>query len=351
MSRRERTTALPRQRPRATRRETSRRFAGIEWTESKLRALIIGAGGLGVFLVVFGFGYIIYDQQVGRPNQVVLDVGDDEVKLSYYADRLYPWILENQQSGLGAALLETQLLSKLETELLTEQLAEKRGIQITDQDVNQGIAEALGIAGAASGNSFDTLYRQELETQKMSDSNYRRMVHASIANDRLLELFKGEVGAEGEQLELRTIVVTPDASAGNPTQDARDRAQALLDRINAGEDMGTIAQTESADLTSRQQDGLMQPEPAELLPQALADALAGKAPGDLVGPIEVAGDTSTAFWIVRIERKETIAYSDAQKDQLAQIRLDDAIAQERTATEITRDLDSDDIEWAEGQLN
>ena len=348
MARRERTTALPRHRPRGTKQETQRRFLGIALTEGRLRALILGTAGFALFVLLFAFGYRIYEDQVGRPNQVVLSVNDRDVKLSYYADRLLPWIRENQQSGISLTVLEDQLLNKLETELIIQEVAEERGIVITEADINQGIAESLGVSG---GGSFDSLYRQKLEDERMSDGSYRRMVAASVANDRLLDQLKGEVGESGEQVELRTIVITPEAEGDDPVGAARQKAEDLLARVQDGEDMGAIAQAESADITTRQQDGLMLPEPEALLPEAVGEALAGKGEGELLGPIEVDTGTGVAFWVVRIERREEIEYTEPQREDLAQMRLDEAIAQKRANADIDRDFDASDARWAEGQLS
>ncbi|MGE5596958.1 MAG: SurA N-terminal domain-containing protein [Hyphomicrobiales bacterium] len=336
MARRERTTALPRPRPRAVKRDAGRRFAGIEWTESRLRALIIGGAGLLLIAVLGALGWRIYDQQVRRPEQVVLSVGDEQVRLKYYADRLLPWLQENGQSGQSTSVLEDALLSKLEEEALTLAIASERGITITDDDVNQGIAESLGIQQATSGGSFDTLYRQKLDELKMSDSSYRRMTRASVAHDKVIDSIKQEIGDKGEQLELRTIVV-----------DSKEKADEILGRIQGGEDMGTIAQSESNDLESRQKDGIMTPQPESLLPESVRGAVQGKGAGELLGPVQV----ETNWWVFRIERREEMPYTEGQKDQLAQDRLDQLIANQRLKTQPKRSLDADDIAWAEDQVS
>lgn len=332
-ARRDRTTALPRHRPRAASHVGGRRFAGIEWTEGRLRALIMGGAAVLLIAVIAALGWRVYDQQVRTPNQVILQVDGQQFKLNYYADRLLPWLQTNQSSGASTAILEEQLLGKLEEEALTIAIARDRGIAITADDINQGIANSLGIS-AATG-SFDALYRQKLEETGMSDGNYRRMVEASVANEKVLEQLRAEVGDTGEQLELRTIIVG-----------SKEEAEAVLTRIQGGEDMGTVAQEVSKDLESRQQDGLMPTEPEKLLPAAVASAAQGKSRGDLLGPVEVQGN----WWVFRIERREDIAYSEPQKGQLAQVRLNELIAEKRAQSDIERNLDADDIKWAEENL-
>jgi peptidyl-prolyl cis-trans isomerase C/foldase protein PrsA len=333
MARRERTTGLPRPR-RRERAVSGRRFAGITWDERHVRLGIIGVSAALLFLVLALFGNRCYEDKIGRPNSVVLTVGDQKVKLSYYADRLVQFLQAQQGTGTSVATAEQALLTKLEEEALTIEVAKDRGITITDDDVTQAIAEDLGVPAGGSGSAFDSLYRQRLKTLKISDSNYRRLTRASVANKRLLDSFSQEVGSTGELVTLRAIVVNDRATA-----------DAIVQRLQGGEDFGTIAQTESSDLDSRQRDGLMQPQPAQLLPDSVRTAIEGKSAGqDLIGPVEVQNN----FWVFRIDKRDPGGqYTDQQTTQLAQIKLDAAITAKRTSLKITRNLSDSDITWAE----
>ncbi len=329
----ERTTALPRPRPRAVSGQ-QRRIAGIAWSEEHLRLGIL-AGAAALLVLVLGMlGYGWYDDHVLTPNKAVLTVGSEQVKLNYYADRLYQFVQSNQTSGDNVSLLEQQLLTKLEDEALTIELAKERGINLSDDEITKQIASELGVPVGGPGSSFDTLYRQRLKTTKMSDANYRRMAEATLANTRLLDQMKNEVGDTGEMVSIRTVV-----------SNSKDAANAVAARIKGGEDLGSVAQTDSTDLQSKQNDGLMLPEPPALLPDAIKTAIEGKQAGtELFGPIQVQNN----WWVFRIDsRNPTAQYSDAQKAQLAQIRLDEAIKAKRAATTIKRNLSPSDVVWAE----
>jgi len=329
MARRERTTALPRAR-RRERADTRPRFLGIPIDDATVRLGILG-GAAALLAIVLGLiGWHWYSETFRRPNEVVLTVGSDEVKLKYYSDRMVEFYQANPETP--AALNAENLLSKLEEEALSIQLARDLGISMTGDDVTAGIAKALGVPVGGPGSSFDTLYRNRLKTTKMSDANYRKMTTAAVAGDKLLEYFTKAVGDRGETITLRSILV-----------DSQEKADALLLRIKAGEDMGTLAQVESADLTSRQQDGVMVPISPELLPEAILTAISGKGEGELLGPVQVQG----YWWLIRIEKRDPNgAYGDADKQQLAQKKLDDAITTKRSQTTIKRSLDASAIDWA-----
>ena len=335
MARRERTTGLPRPRPRANGRN-QRRAAGLELSDRNIRLAVIGGSLALLVFVVALVGYRWYDQNFGQPNSSVLTVAGDEYSLDYYTDRLFQFAQLNKDAGSGLKLVELALLEKLEEEALALKLASQKGITISEVDITNQIAVELGVPTGGTGSSFDTLYRQRLKDLKMSDGSYRRLTEAQIANDRLVLDYEKEVGSAGETITLRAVL--------SPSKEV---AEAITARIKAGEDMGTVAQKDSTDLNSRQKDGLLDPMPQALLPEAARKALETTKDGDLVGPVDVDGN----FWVFRVEKRDPEgALSTAQATDLARLRLDAAIATLRLTTKISRSLDPSDIKWAETHI-
>ncbi len=329
----ERTTALPRPRPR-TAASSQRRVFGVAWSEAHARLAILAGAGVLLLLVLGLIGYRWYDDHVATPNRVVLTVGSEKFKLNYFASRLYQFAQANQQSGSTLTVLEQQLVTKLEDEALTIQLASDKGVNLSHDEITKQIASELGVPVGGPGSSFDTLYRQRLKTTKMSDANYRRLAKANLANTRLLAQLRNDLGDTGEMVSIQAVV-----------SNSQDAANAILQRVKNGEDLGTIAQTDSTDVQSRQNNGVMLPEPPTLLPDNVRTAIEGKQAGpDLFGPVQVQNN----WWVFRIDKRDpTAQFSDAQKDQLAQAHLDDAIKARRSSTNIVRNLSSSDIAWAE----
>ena len=329
MARRERTTGLPRARQRSATVEQSR---GVD--ERTLRFAVLGVGAV-VLLVVLGFlAYRIYDQRVGVPNSPVLTVAGEEASLRYYTDRLGPFVQENANSGASLAVVEENLLTKLEEEELTVRIAEQRGIDLSDDAVTQFIADGFGVPVGGNQSSYDSFYRNELRTNGFSDATYRRMKKAELADARLQEQLKEEVGTSGEQYTARIVLAS-----------SEEEAASIHARIAAGEDMGTIAQTDSIDLESRQNDGLLPPEPLELFPPEVRPAVEGAEPGTLLEPVQV-GDN---WWVTRVESVAEADYTEGQITTLTTMRLTELIEEERAnlGGQIERSLSADDIEWAE----
>lgn len=340
MARRERTTGLPRARRRDV-AASGRRVLGIRWGDWQTRIAVIG-GAVALLLLILGIiAYRIYDDRVGKPNSTVVRVGDESYSLGYFADRLDQYLISNSNSGSTVQLLEEDLLNKIEQEGVLVTMAKASGLDVSRDAITKFIAQGMGVDPGGAGSSFDALYRSTLRTQRVSDGTYRRTKEAELANNLLLDQIKSAIPKNSEQLTLRTIVLSSQADA-----------DAIIARLNGGEDFGTLAQTESADLESRQNNGVMQPEPEGLLPDAVGAAVKGKQAGpDVIGPIQVGAN----WWVFRIDARTAADLSDQQISQLGQLELQkraDAKRDElRTAGKIERTIDQDDLKWAEDHLN
>lgn len=331
MARRDRTTAIPRRHEKAAAAKQSR----FDLDSNSSRLAVLGFAVVLLLAVVGLFAYRVYESRVGTPNKVVLRVGDERYNLRYYSDRLGPYVSQNQNSGSSLTVLEDDLLNKLETEGLTVSLARKQGIDLSDTAVREYIAEQLGVSVGGSGSSFDSLYRAQLRTLHLADGTYRRLKTAELADAKLKDLVEAELGTKAEQYTLRVIISSDEAGAST-----------LVTRIRNGEDMGALAQVESLDLESRQQDGILQPEPLELFPENVKAALNGAAKGTLLGPVKVQDN----WWVFRVEEIATRDYSTAQLQQIAQARFDAQLqalrAELRAEGKLKRDLTSSDLKWA-----
>ncbi|MEZ4491891.1 MAG: peptidylprolyl isomerase [Dehalococcoidia bacterium] len=329
MSRRDRTTGIPRQRERASATQEPT-FLGMRWGETHWRFLILGGVAL-IGLLVFGLiGWRWYDENVRQPNSVVLRVEDQEFTLDYFTERLPGFAQANP--SLSTGFREPALLTKLEEEAITIILAEERGIDLSEDAVTRWIADDLGVPVGGAGSSFDTLYRQRLRTQGLTNADYRRLARAELADTKLIEALREERGETGRMVTLRVVAVSEEAEAA-----------AIRQRVEDGEDMGTIAQTESLDLESRQQDGLTQPAPPELYTADVQSQITDQPEDALIGPFKVGNN----WWVVRIERiQDDGTYSATNRDQLAEVDLADLIDEQRTALDIKQSLTNSDIEWA-----
>jgi hypothetical protein len=301
--------------------------------EREQRLALLGAAIVLILGLIIGFGWMKY-QDWKQPDKTILSVQDQKFSLRYYSDRLFLAAQAAQSTGQSnLAILEQTLLGDLENEALARIVATEKGITVSEDDVTAEIASQLGVPAGGSGSSFDVLYRQRLTSTKMSDGAYRTFTRAQVYQSKLKDQLVKEMGDTGEKVTLRTVVSASKADADK-----------VFARVSGGEDLGTVAQTESADSTSRQQDGLQTPEPTLLLPDAIQAAIKDKPEGtELFGPIDVAGN----FWVFRIEKRDASAtYSDTEKSQLGDLLVKNALTAKKPQVTIKRNINSDDYAWA-----
>ena len=328
MARRDRTTGLPRARGRAAAKQHSR----FSFADSQAQLGIWVIGGLLIATLLGLWGWRWYDSNYRVPEKTILEVAGQKFSLSYYTDRLFISAQAQSGSGTNLTILQQTILTDLENEAIAEQLAREKGITVSEDEITNEIASQLGVPAGGAGTSFDTLYRQRLRSLHISDNHYRRYTEAQVWTSKLSDSYSTDLGDTGELITIRKVV-----SATKETSDA------ILARVKGGEDLGTVAQAESTDLASRQKDGLDDPEPERLLPDAVRTAIKDKPAGELIGPIEVAG----TFWVFKIDARDPAGtYTETQKAQLADLALTDAITQARGQVKRETHMDSDDYAWA-----
>lgn len=330
MARRERTTALPRAR-RRERAVQGRTVFGVRWDDRAQRLAILGGALVLLVFVVGWVAYRLYDQNIGRPNTVILTVGGDEITLSYYSERLYKFARENgTDSNLGIA--EQSLLHKLEDETLTVQLAKEKGVTVSDDDITQAIGKDIGLPQGGTPLSFDNLLRAYLKDNNLTADGYRRLVRAFVSDLKLADAFAAEVPDTGELVVVRAVVVG-----------SKEAADAIRLRIGKGEDMGTIAQSESLD-ASKSRDGLLDAQPPSLLAAEIQAAIKDQQPGAVLAPVEI----DRQFWVINLEKRDANGkYDEETKHKVGDKKLEDALKAQRQKTKIVRSLSASDITWAE----
>jgi parvulin-like peptidyl-prolyl isomerase len=327
VARRERTTGLPRQRRRQAAAARTQRF---QVSESTGRLIILATAAALLVLVLGLFITSWWHNSYGHGRETVVQVGEERFSLEYYAKRLLLAAQADPSQGIG--ITQQQLLNTLEQEGLAVELARKNGIDLSDNAINQRIAEVLGVPYGGTGTPFDTAYRARLRIEGVSDTFYRKKTKADLAVVKLQEFYASQSEGKVETVQIRLVE--------SSTKDIADAAYA---RIQAGEDLGLIAEKDSIDVSSRATQGLKSEQPIDLFPEEVRTALQGKNPGDLIGPVKV-GDT---YWIIRLEKRNPEGEAtDAQRDLLAAARYKDELQAFRTTVPITRSFDAGDAAWA-----
>lgn len=137
----------------------------------------------------------------------------------------------------GAVPPEAVLEAMIETTLL-EQAAASAGIAISDEELEELIQ--IDIEAVGGRETFE----ERLQKNRMTEEEYREKVRSSLIAQRVQMQVAQEVPDTLEHVHARHILV-----------DTREEAEAILTQLREGADFGTLAETYSQDVSTRDRGG------------------------------------------------------------------------------------------------
>ncbi|RAT40274.1 peptidylprolyl isomerase SurA, partial [Lonsdalea populi] len=207
------------------------------------------------------------------------------------------------------ATLRHQILDRLIVDSIVLQMAQKMGVQITDEQLDRAIS---GIA--AQNRMTVAQMRDRLAQEGISYDTYRSQIRkdmtiAEVRNNevrRRITILPQEVDALAKQVSNQNTgdtevnlshILLP--LSENPTQQEVDQAEDLAKRLvkeaNEGADFGKLAITYSADQQALK-GGQMGWGKLQELPTLFAESLVQAQKGQIVGPIR----SGVGFHILRV---------------------------------------------------
>ncbi|MEE9216948.1 MAG: peptidylprolyl isomerase [Anaerolineales bacterium] len=286
-------------------------------------------------LVVYGFLQV----RLVQPTQPVAIIGDGEITTAEFQGRvsLAQWNLSNQYSNLQQIMqilgddpatlsayqsqltnigqqlanplfVGSSILDLLIEEELLEQEAARRGIEVSEGEIETFIEERLGFFGeqqaatpepAVDGtpSPVATPYTQELYERNLEayltnagafgvdEATLRAEARAILLRDRLEADFEGEVEGTQEQVWARHILVEEELAAAD-----------ILTRIEDGEEWGDLASEFSIDESNKEQGGDLSWFGRGRMVEAFEEAAFAGEIGEIVGPVE----TDFGFHLIEI---------------------------------------------------
>lgn len=199
-------------------------------------------------------------------------------------------------------ILMRQVLDRLVTEQLQLQRAEKVGIQVSDETVNQALATIaqrnsiplsdLPAMLAREGVDY-TSYRRDLRRQITIDQLRQRDVLQRInvspkEVDAYLARQEGKASLRQEFLISHILIALPVSATPGEIETAEKQVNDLYQRLQAGEDFATLAVTYSNGQQALEGGSLGWLKGSEL-PSLFADVAPGLARGAVSEPIRNAG--------------------------------------------------------------
>ncbi|MBT1451055.1 peptidylprolyl isomerase SurA [Glaciecola sp. XM2] len=206
--------------------------------------------------------------------------------------------------------LRTQAIERLILENLQTQMAERMGIQISDPQLDQtiaNIAQSEGIepaqfrqAIASQGIPYETYresIRKELVMGEVRRANVRRRIYITPQE---VEVLVGMINQQGEQqAEYRLghiLIGVPSSADADEVTEARERADKVLELLGNGSDFQRLAIASSSG-SEALDGGDMGWMNINSMPTLFAEVVAGKESGELIGPIR----SGAGFHILKIQ--------------------------------------------------
>ncbi len=226
-----------------------------------------------------------------------------------------------RQQGRSEAQFETEYRRDLELQQLTnallvssfvtpKELQRRVGIEGETRDVEFATFKAESFANTTAVSAADVAawyekHKQDYKTPETANLQYLELTLADVAagvqvTEANLQAYYDQVAGErfSEPERRRASHVLIDASGDDAA--ARQKAEALLARIKAGEDFAAVARANSDDPGSKAAGGDLGWGTREAYVQPFAEALFGMQKGEIRGPIK----TQFGYHILRLDDVE-----------------------------------------------
>jgi peptidyl-prolyl cis-trans isomerase C len=263
---------------------------------------------------------------------VVARVNGKEIKKGELMDGAQLVQVRMAQSGQRlnpTADLYRQVLEQLIAIHLLQEDAKAQGVTVSDDEVQQAVAarkrnfpsedvykKALAEAGVTEKDLRDRA-REQLMLQKYVET---KLAPKAAVSDQAVRDFYDKHKTEmkvPERLHLKHILIAVNPQAQPAEREkARQKAQDILKRLQAGEDFGKLAQQYSDDPGSKTRGGDLGPiAKGQTAPQFEAAAFALKKPNDLSPVVEA----PYGFQVIQLVQREepSILAFDQVKDRIA----------------------------------
>ncbi len=294
--------------------------------QSQRLTILLGALTIAAILGVVAFGY--YDTHIAIRTEPVARIGHRVLTAQELAQRL---TLARQQ-GLPADQLASYaplILDGMVNDELVREEASRRGLEATPQEIDQALRESLGLKEGEEA-SLQELYLERLQELKIDDREYRGFLEINLLRQKLNDALGSDIPEAMEQVHPLVILAQDEATAN-----------ALLARLEAGQDFSELAATESQDVETKEKGGDLGWLPRGLRPE-LEEAFSLE-----VGKVSQPIFTPQGYYLVKVVGRETRALDPAASDALKAKAMETWLNEQRQG--VVDMLDSQKLAWVVGE--
>jgi hypothetical protein len=357
--------------------------------QSQQRTLFIAVGILAaVVLGIFGFG-IVYDNVI-RANEVVAQIGTDNITASQLVDEMKPSVraVEGSAKQLGSGPnvaqyiasqkrdLPDQTLNDLIDRRLIQQEASRRGIALSPTDLDdkerqtvadfqsatnpaptpevtstpEGAATAVPSPTAAPSaittptavptlepTAYTAALQTLLDRNSLTEPDLRNRLGESMVREKLqVAIGQDQAPDTQEQVHARHILL--------PTE---DQAQSVLTQLQGGADFALLAQQMSTDPGSKDKGGDLGWFGRGVMDKPFEEAAFALQPGMTSDVVKGAN----GYHVIQLLERDSARAIPA--DQLASQRqkaFSDWLATRRSSSDVKLQLTQPEREWVLGRI-
>ena len=238
--------------------------------EARQNRIILISIGLLALIVVSILAVGLIQELALKPGEPVATVNETKIRTDDYEDLVaalsYNLILNLQTidtSQEGSELLTSYYQQQLEfvpqaaleqliEDVLIQEEADRLGLAVTDEEVEQAIfaqpqipvTDTATIPTPIPQEELNARYRTSLRQMDVSDGQFREIVRRDLLRGKLQEYLASQVETTGVIAHARIIQTETE-------QEARD----ALDQIESGEDFAIVAQEVSTDTQTAENGG------------------------------------------------------------------------------------------------
>jgi parvulin-like peptidyl-prolyl isomerase len=212
--------------------------------------------------------------------------------------------LESEDGKAMLAQMRRQVLDSMIEQLLIEQAAAQEGMVISEEELEATIQQSIEEGGGQAS------FEEWLQTSSLTYEDFREEIRFQLLALAIFERVTGSIPTTGEQVHARHILVGTE-----------EEAQAILGRLQAGEDFAALAGQLSQDENTREAGGdlgffhrgqLISPELEEtafaLSPGQIGEVVRSQFGYHVVQVLEKASDRPLPLELLNALREEAFAY-------------------------------------------
>jgi len=246
------------------------------------------------------------DKVVGVVNQGVIL----QSEVNSIVDRVKKQAQEQGQQLPKDETLRVQAMERLVSQALMMQMAERMGLQISDSQLDQTLANIAKEQGGtisdlrrtveASGDSFQAYreeIRKEITTQQVTRANVDRRIYISEQEvDNLLKIMASQ-GQSAEEYDIGHILIDiPNEATADEISAAKTRADKVIELLNDGQEFKRIAISSSSG-SKALEGGQLGWMGINEMPSLFAEAVKSKKKDAIVGPLR----SGAGFHIIKVQ--------------------------------------------------